>query len=182
MTNREKEILDMISKNPFISQQEIAKSLGITRSSVAVHITNLMKKGYIKGKGYILKDRPYVTVIGGANIDIQGFPYGKLNLNDSNPGKVKISLGGVGRNIAENLVKMDIDTKLVTVIGDDPYGKKILEECKMAKIDMDDSLVIKNRFSSVYLSILDEEGDMKSAVSDMDIINEIDIDFIKKRP
>ncbi|MDK2919752.1 MAG: pseudouridine kinase [Candidatus Petromonas sp.] len=181
MTNREKEILDMISKNPFISQQEIAKSLGITRSSVAVHITNLMKKGYIKGKGYILKDRPYVTVIGGANIDIQGFPYGKLNLNDSNPGKVKISLGGVGRNIAENLVKMDIDTKLVTVIGDDPYGKKILEECKMAKIDMDDSLVIKNRFSSVYLSILDEEGDMKSAISDMDIINEIDIDFIKKK-
>jgi len=48
LTDREKEILVLIKQNPFIAQQDIANRLGITRSSVAVHITNLAKKGYIK--------------------------------------------------------------------------------------------------------------------------------------
>lgn len=181
LTGREKEILDMIRKDPMISQQDIANALGIARSSVAVHITNLVKKGYIRGKGYILKDKDYVTVIGGANIDIIGFPTEKLKMEDSNPGKVKISLGGVGRNISENLAKMGIDTKLITAIGDDVYGRKILNECKLSRIDMENSLILKNLPSSTYLSVLDEKGDMKVALSDMDIINEINIDFIREK-
>lgn len=181
LTGREKEILDMIRKDPMISQQELANALGIARSSVAVHITNLVKKGYIRGKGYILKDKDYVTVIGGANIDIIGFPTEKLKMDDSNPGKVKISLGGVGRNISENLAKMGIDTKLITAIGDDVYGRKILNECKLSRIDMGNSLILKNLPSSTYLSVLDKKGDMKVALSDMDIINEINIDFIREK-
>ncbi|SKC49535.1 pseudouridine kinase [Maledivibacter halophilus] len=181
MTGREKEILDMIRNTPMVSQQEIADALGIARSSVAVHIANLMKKGYIKGKGYILKDRDYVTVIGGANIDIIGFPTDVLKMEDSNPGKVKISLGGVGRNISENLAKMGVDTKLITAVGDDVYGRKILNECKLSQIDMDNSLILKNLPSSTYLSVLDENGDMKLALSDMDITDEINIDFIREK-
>ena len=52
MTQRERQILRWIEENPFISQQELAEKAGITRSSAAVHISNLMKKGYIMGKGY----------------------------------------------------------------------------------------------------------------------------------
>ncbi|WIF95335.1 carbohydrate kinase [Caminicella sporogenes] len=181
MTSREREILDIIRKNPFISQKDLAEKLGITRSSAAVHIANLVKKGYIKGKGYILEDKKYVTVIGGANVDIQGFPDDRLKLNDSNPGKIKISLGGVARNISENLVKMDVETKLITAIGDDLYGNKILNECKISGIDMEDSLILKNRQSSIYLSILNENGDMKVAIADMDIIDEINIDYIRSK-
>ncbi len=181
LTNREKEILDIIRKNPLVSQQEIAEILGIARSSAAVHITNLMKKGYIKGKGYILKEKDYVTVIGGANIDLIGFPVGKLNLYDSNPGKIKISLGGVGRNISENLAKIGIDTKLITAIGDDLYGRKILNECKLSGIDMENSLILKNNSSSTYLSVLDENRDMKVAISHMDIIDELSIDFMRQK-
>ena len=50
MTQRERQILNWIEENPLISQQELAEKAGITRSSVAVHISNLMKKGYIAGK------------------------------------------------------------------------------------------------------------------------------------
>ncbi|HCL51251.1 MAG TPA: kinase, partial [Clostridiaceae bacterium] len=83
MTNREKEILELIKKNPMISQKDLADILGITRSSVAVHITNLQKKGYILGKGYIVKEGEYVSIVGGANVDIQGFPKEKFILKDS---------------------------------------------------------------------------------------------------
>ena len=48
-----------------ISQQELADKAGIARSSVAVHISNLMKQGHIAGKGYIVRTAPYVVVVGG---------------------------------------------------------------------------------------------------------------------
>ena len=67
MTNREEELLELIRKNPAISQNELAAALGITRSSVAVHITNLIRKGYILGKGYILKEEDYICEIGRAS-------------------------------------------------------------------------------------------------------------------
>lgn len=181
MTNREKEILDMIRKNPMLSQKELSEALGITRSSVAVHITNLTKKGLISGKGYILNENDYVTIIGGANIDIQGFPNDRLILKDSNPGKVKISLGGVGRNIAENLTKLGVRTKLITALGDDMYGKRLLDECKLSSIDMNDSFILKGNPTSIYLSILDGKGDMKLAISHMDIFDGMTIELIKEK-
>lgn len=181
MTNREQEILELIKKNPMICQSDIANTLGITRSSVAVHITNLLKKGYILGKGYIVRNDSYVCVVGGANMDIQGFPTGNFTLKDSNIGEVKISLGGVGRNIAENLVKLGINTKLISVVGDDLYGSKILEEARLIGLDMQDSLILNGESTSTYLSILDEDGDMAVAISNMGIYDRVTVEFIKNK-
>ena len=96
MTQRERELLNWIAENPLISQQELADKAGITRSSVAVHISNLMKKGYIAGKGYVLRNPSYAVVVGGVNMDIGGHSAEALVPNDSNPGKVTMSLGGRG--------------------------------------------------------------------------------------
>ena len=103
MTQREREILNWIEREPMISQQDLADRLGITRSSVAVHISNLTKKGYIAGKGYVLRSGTYAMVVGGVNIDIGGRSDKPLVAADSNPGCVSTALGGVGRNIAHNL-------------------------------------------------------------------------------
>lgn len=181
MTKREEELLELIRKNPAISQNELAAALGITRSSAAVHITNLTKKGYILGKGYILKQDAYVSVLGGSNMDIFGFPYKELLLQDSNPGRVKVALGGVGRNIAENLVYLGVPTKLLSAVGEDIYGKKILEHAGSIGLDMKDSLVLSQMPTSTYLAILDEKGDMKVAISHMDILDEISVDFIQDK-
>ncbi len=62
MTRREQQILRWIEADPMISQERLAEMAGITRSSVAVHISNLMKKGYIAGKGYVIRADRYVTV------------------------------------------------------------------------------------------------------------------------
>ncbi|WP_416198803.1 MAG: Pseudouridine kinase [Sporanaerobacter sp.] len=181
MTKREEEILELISKNPLISQKEIAEELGITRSSVGVHIGNLMKKGYIIGKGYIVKRKPYVVVVGGANVDIIGLPYKSLIMEDSNPGKTTISLGGVGRNIGENLARLGMDTRLITVLGSDTYGKHIVEDGIKIGLDMSDSLIVQDEDTSTYLCILDENGDMKLALSSMDIFENFSIPFIESK-
>ena len=72
MTQREKEILELIAQDPMIQQQTIADRLGITRSSVAVHISNLTKKGFLAGKGYVIRSGNYAAVVGGFNVDIGG--------------------------------------------------------------------------------------------------------------
>jgi pseudouridine kinase len=181
MTNREAELLELIRRNPSISQNELAASLGITRSSVAVHITNLIRKGYILGKGYIVRNDDYISVLGGSNMDIIGFPDEKLLLQDSNPGQVRVTLGGVGRNIAENLVHLGVPAKLISAVGEDIYGKKILEHAANIGLDMKNSLVLSQIPTSTYLAILDERGDMKAAISQMEILNEISIDFIQSK-
>ena len=181
MTNQEQKIIDLIKKNPLITQNELSEKLSITRSSVAVHITNLMRKGIIKGKGYMLSEEPYVCVIGGANIDIQGFPREQLVMCDSNPGKVKISFGGVGRNIAENLSRLGIQTKLITAVGNDDYGKSLLNDAEKSGLDTKHSLISDEFATSTYLSILGVDGDMKVAVSQMDVIDKVNRKFIENR-
>lgn len=178
MTNREQEILQIIRKNPMISQKELANILGITRSSAAVHITNLIKKGSILGKGYVVKENQYATVVGGANIDIQGFPSSKLIYKDSNIGVVKHSLGGVGRNIAENMVRLGIHTKFLSVVGEDVYGQKIIDEGRHIGMDVKEIMVAQGQSTSSYLSILDESGDMAVAISHMDVIEKLDVNYL----
>ncbi|MBM7615707.1 PfkB family carbohydrate kinase [Alkaliphilus hydrothermalis] len=180
MTSREKEILEIIKKNPMIPQQEIADLLNINRSSVAVHIANLMKKGYIQGKGYIVREEKMVSVLGGSNIDLQGFPNDKLILMDSNPGKIETSLGGVGRNIAENLARLSVPVRLLSAVGEDFYGGKLIEEGTSIGIDMKNILCSKEYPTSMYLSIMDEDHDMKVAISQMEIYEKIDIGFIEE--
>nr|WP_325180911.1 PfkB family carbohydrate kinase [uncultured Oscillibacter sp.] len=169
MTKRERQLLNWIEANPLISQKELADKAGITRSSVAVHISNLMKKGYITGKGYIVQTAPYVTVVGGVNVDIGGRPEAALVARDSNPGAVHSSLGGVGRNIAHNMALLGLDVRLLTAFGDDLNAQKLAASCGELGIDISQSPVIPGGRTSTYLFINDERGDMALAVSDMEI-------------
>lgn len=169
MTQRERQLLNWIEENPLISQQELAEKAGITRSSVAVHISNLMKKGYISGKGYIVHTAPYVTVVGGVNVDIGGRPYQDMVPSDSNPGRVSTSLGGVGRNIAHNMALLGLDVRLVTAFGDDMNAQKLAASCGELGIDISQSLIVPGGRTSTYLFLTDPQGDMAWAVSDMEI-------------
>ena len=181
MTQRERQLLRWIEENPLISQQELADKAGITRSSVAVHISNLMKKGYIVGKGYIVHTAPYAVVIGGVNMDIGGRPAHKLVAQDSNPGQVRISLGGVGRNIAHNMSLLGVDVRLLTAFGDDLYAQKIAASCGELGIDISQSLQVKGAATSTYLFIADERGDMALAVSDMEIYSHVTPAYLQSR-
>lgn len=136
MTNREKEILELLRRDPLISQQELAEKLGITRSSAAVHISNLMQKGAIRGKGYILSEADRITVVGGANIDIYGSPAVELAPGVSNPGRVHTACGGVGRNAAENLALLGNSVSLITAMGKDAYGERLRQCAQEAGVDI----------------------------------------------
>ena len=181
MTQRERQLLEWIRENPMISQQELADKAGITRSSVAVHISNLMKKGCITGKGYIVRTDPYVAVVGGVNMDIGAVSAGALVARDSNPGHVTTSLGGVGRNIAHNLCLLGQQTAMVTVMGDDDFGRRVQENARDIGLDLSASAVLPDCRTGTYLYIAGPDGDMALAVNDMDIYDRMTPDFLRQR-
>lgn len=169
MTQRERQILQWIEADPMISQERLAEKAGITRSSVAVHISNLMKKGYISGKGYVLRTGTYAVVAGGVNVDIGGRAFAPLVARDSNPGKVRMSLGGVGRNIAHNMSLLGVDVRFLTAFGDDLHAQRIAASCGELGIDISHALQVAGGATSTYLFLNDADGDMALALSDMEI-------------
>lgn len=181
MTQRERQILQLIESNPLISQQEIAEKMGITRSSVAVHISNLTKKGCIAGRGYVLRSGSYAVVVGGVNVDIGGRSFAPLVAQDSNPGTVRLSLGGVGRNIAHNLALLGTDVHLLTAYGDDLHGERVAASCSELGIDLSHALRIAGGATSTYLYLTDHRGEMALAVSDMEICKKITPSYLSSQ-
>ena len=122
-----------------------------------------------------------ITVVGGVNVDICGASFEPLIEGDSNPGRVTVSLGGVGRNIADNIARLHSPVRLVTVLGEDSHGLQAEESCEKLGIDMSLSQRIKGETTSTYLCINDSDGDVRLAIADMDICRHISPAYLLKR-
>ena len=126
-----------------------------------------------------MENKKYAVVIGAANIDIGGTPYKPLIPGDSNPGIIKMSYGGVARNIAHNMTMLGIDVEFVTAVGDDTLGMEMLKRCEGTGMDTSLSVVVPGGSSSVYLFINDEKGEMELALSHVDIVKHITPEYIE---
>lgn len=94
---------------------------------------------------------------------------------------MRISLGGVGRNIAHNMALMGLDVRMVTVLGGDFYAQKIVSTCGEMGIDISRSLRVADAITSTYLFISGPDGDMKLAISDMDIYSHLTPAFLASK-
>ena len=111
-----------------------------------------------------------ITVVGGMNMDFLAFPNGPLVLHDSNPGKVQLRAGGVGRNIAQRLAEMGAEVSLITALGNDAQMPLLQSMCREKKIDLSHAIQTSLPTPS-YLCIHDDQGDMALAVSDMSAVD-----------
>lgn len=122
-----------------------------------------------------------VLVIGASSSDIKGRASSKLQHGTSNAGLVRRSLGGVARNIAENLARLDLNVTLLTAVGDDHAGRYIMQLGEDLGIDMSPSMVVESRHTGAYLAIVDEVGNLSVAIDDMSIMEEITPRYINDR-
>ena len=120
-----------------------------------------------------------IVVIGGSNIDLKAYSENYLP-NTSNPGHVEESLGGVGRNIAENLGILGNNVTLLTAVGDDHFGKKLLKETAKSQVDIDNVKVTEKEKTGLYLAHLDNKGELIAAISGMEVMKCIDQSYIQK--
>ncbi len=119
-----------------------------------------------------------VSIIGGITADIEGNPYNQLIQGDSNPGKISMSYGGVGRNITENLARMGASVRFVSVAGDDFAGRGAVRELEDIGVNTENVRLLQEENTAVYMSILNLMGDMELALCNMDVLERISIDFI----
>ena len=123
----------------------------------------------------------YIAVAGGVNVDIGGTSFKPLIRGDSNPGTVKPSLGGVGRNIAHNLSLMGQKVTLLTAFGYDVFGQRIIAECENEGIDLSAAVCAKDAETSTYVYLCGPDGEMELAVSDMRICDKLTPNYFEKQ-
>ena len=167
LTQREREIVDLLRLDPMLDAAALAERLGTTRASVAVHLSNLAKKGVLLGRGYVLRpDRRSVVVVGGANMDIKAHSREPAVLRTSNPGAAVTTPGGVGRNIAENLARLGSPTHLVAPVGRDSFGEELVAATRGAGVVVDHMVTTADP-TGTYLAVMDADGELLVAVSNM---------------
>lgn len=119
-----------------------------------------------------------ITVIGGITADIEGNPFGQLIPGDSNPGTIRISYGGVGRNIVENLARLGDSVSFISAAGDDFVGRGAVSELSALGVDTSQIHLLKGENTAMYISILNILGDMEIGLCNMDVLERISKDFI----
>ncbi len=119
-----------------------------------------------------------VLVIGSAGIDVKGRPLREPLPGTSNPGHIRLSVGGGARNIAENLARLGVKTTLLAAVGGDSYGRMVLERSAFGGVDVSHVVIDDRASSAFYLAVLNVDGSLSLSIDDMRIISRLDRDFL----
>jgi pseudouridine kinase len=175
------QLYELIRANPFISQQDLAGQLGLSRSAVAGYIAGLIRDRRLLGRAYVLPDNRPIVCLGAANLDRKLRSLATLKMGTSNPARQDESFGGVARNIAENLARLAAPVALITAIGDDSSGSALLAHAEAAGIDTRGTLRIAGSCSGTYTAVLDDHGEMMLALADMALYDRLTPAFLASR-
>ena len=111
----------------------------------------------------------HLLIIGAASIDTKGRADQQIQAGTSTPGSIRVSVGGVGRNIAENLARLGEPVVLLSAVGSDGSGRRILQQAAECSIDISHMLVNDEHHTAAYLAVLDSTGNAVMSIDDMGI-------------
>lgn len=117
-----------------------------------------------------------VAVFGALNVDIGGKPEAAFVPGDSIPGRVSVTIGGVGWNIARDCASLGAETDFFSVLGRDEHEPVIRQDAAFFGVSLAHcrwEAAENNR----YLYISGKNGDMVAAVNDMRLCERLDGDF-----
>ena len=192
LSKTENAILEAILNDPFISQAKIATDLNLARSTIAVQISQLIDKGLLAGRGYILPKSQKVVCIGGIAFNRKYSLSTPPVLGTSNPAISTKSYGGVIRNIAENMARMDVDVclisiivdlarfKSVAIIGNDESGKELRSQIRNLGVDTSQISISNDKPTAEYIAIFDDKNELVMGIASMDILDQITPSLIEE--
>ena len=120
-----------------------------------------------------------VFVAGGLNEDIKARPLTTFTPRSSNSGRVYRAPGGVGRNIAHSLALLGAHPTLCSAAGNDSGGDSVLAATAAAGVDTSAVFRFDSFPTGTYLAIQDETGDLSSAISDMEIMDALQVELLR---
>lgn len=118
-----------------------------------------------------------IFCIGAANVDYKLILEDKVIFETSNPAERITAFGGVARNIAENLARLDEEVVLMSKVGNDLEGTNIVKNASpimhIYMVDRD-----QNFNTGTYFAVLDKTRNLLLGVADMKICDSMDEDWI----
>jgi len=106
-----------------------------------------------------------IICVGSAVIDSIGYSKNKINTGDDVSGTIKTSVGGVAFNICKQLALSGFtNVELLTALGDDTKGRRILDFCSKLGIITDNIYICNDSETDSYLAIEDIHG-LKAAIA-----------------
>ncbi len=125
-----------------------------------------------------------VLVIGAAGLDMVGRlkfsqQAGEIGTGKTNPADIRVSFGGVGRNVAENLARLGQSVRLLTAVGKDQLGKEMLAHTSACGVDVLACLESENFPTSACLAVLDPEGQNYMTLEDHEVLDEVTAAFLR---
>ncbi|CAB4912035.1 unannotated protein [freshwater metagenome] len=121
--------------------------------------------------------KQWVVVVGGTNMDVVARTSAPLVPATSNPGRTRISPGGVGRNIAACLGLLGAPVRLVSAVGDDTFGDEALRVTAACGADVAAVRRVPGA-TGTYTAVLDDRGELVAAVSDMAVVDELVLETV----
>ncbi len=121
-----------------------------------------------------------ILLLGSSSQDIVGRLDSELQPGASNPARIRTSYGGVARNVAENLARLEQSAKLLSVVGRDRPGDELLEYTAAAGVDV--SAVIRTDLypTGFYMGVLDSRAHLRFAVDDMRVMSEFTPEILQQ--
>ncbi|MDR2770827.1 MAG: PfkB family carbohydrate kinase [Clostridiales Family XIII bacterium] len=120
-----------------------------------------------------------VALIGGSTYDITAALLGEeVHRSDSNPSRIRTGHGGVARNIAENLARLGLAVRFVSAFGADALSAELIASCEAVGIDTSLSYIEEGARACTYINLLDKDGELLLAASDMSAIEAFPLDLL----
>jgi pseudouridine kinase len=82
--------------------------------------------------------------------------------------------------VAENLARLGTEVVLVTAVGDDPDGARLLEETAAAGVDTQHSVCMPGMETGAYLAVIDAQGSLHLALDDMRVVEALTPEHIRE--
>ena len=116
--------------------------------------------------------------LGAAHRDIKARALVKPKNGESVPVQTSTCLGGVACNIAVNLASLGSRVFLGSIVGDDIFGQNIIKNLIINNINIQDIIISKNNPTAYYYALIDHNGELFIALSDMNIYQELKLENI----
>ncbi len=121
-----------------------------------------------------------VLVIGAAGWDMVGRVSSELTLHTSTPAQIRLSYGGAGRNVAENLLHLGTEVNFMTVVGDDDTGHRLIDAIAGAGANVEAVVHSAEYPTSSYLAVLNASGKLEYGLDDMRALAELSPEYIRE--
>lgn len=119
-------------------------------------------------------------VVGAVAVDVKAQSMGELVRYADVPGSTRVAVGGVGHNVAKNLALLGVEVAIVSVVGDDEFGRIICHDLARAGVHIENLIINSNQHSATWVGVLNATGDLDVGVFDGAIFDSLTPNVIRE--